>query len=69
MRIRNCLVITTLIGGFLAVPGGVALASPSDNFGSHVRACAQTMGLSGSHNPGMHQGAAGWDGLPCHSPH
>ena len=30
-------------------------------FGQHVRTCAQTMGFSGTHNPGMHQGFAGWN--------
>ncbi len=66
MHIRNALVTTTLMTGFLALPGAVAQATPSDNFGSHVRACAQSMHFSGSHNPGMHQGAAGWNGTPCH---
>jgi hypothetical protein len=30
-------------------------------FGQHVRTCAQTMGFNGTHNPGMHQGFAGWN--------
>ena len=34
------------------------------DFGQHVAACAQTMGFDGMHNPGMHQGFAGWD--PAH---
>jgi len=34
-------------------------------FGQHVRACAQQVGFSGEHNPGMHQGRSGWDGMPC----
>jgi hypothetical protein len=46
----------------LAVP---ASAADDDNFGQHVRTCVQTIGFSGSHNPGMHHGAAGWDGMPC----
>jgi len=50
----------------LALPAAPALATPSSNFGSHVRDCVKTMGFSGSHNPGMHRGAAGWDGEPCH---
>jgi hypothetical protein len=41
-----------------------AVATGAD-FGQHVRVCAQTMGLSGTHNPGMHQGYAGWDGMTC----
>jgi ABC-2 type transport system ATP-binding protein len=28
-------------------------------------ACAQQVGFSGEHNPGMHQGQSGWDGVPC----
>lgn len=35
------------------------------DFGHHVAECAQTPGMSGSHNPGMHQGFSNWDGLPC----
>ena len=65
MRIRNAVVVASLITGSLALPGAAALAGPSNNFGSHVRDCAQTMGFSGSHNPGMHRGASGWDGMPC----
>jgi hypothetical protein len=34
-------------------------------FGQHVVTCAQTMGFNGDHNPGMHQGFAGWD--PAHT--
>ena len=66
MRVCSVLATTTLIVGFLALPGTAAQAMPSDSFGSHVRACAQSMHFSGSHNPGMHQGAANWDGTPCH---
>ena len=35
-------------------------ASAAGDFGHHVRTCAQTMGFSGAHNPGMHQGLHGW---------
>lgn len=66
MRIRIRLIATTAIAaGLLAFTTGPAL-SADPNFGSHVRVCAQTMGFSGTHNPGvMHYGAAGWDGRPC----
>ncbi len=60
--------LTTLAGVLLLAPSA-ASASPSPDgepFGQHVRRCAQTMGFSGHHNPGMHQGNAGWDGIPCH---
>jgi len=45
-----------------------AWASPQagPEFGQHVRECAQQVGFSGEHNPGMHRGAAGWDGMTCH---
>ena len=35
------------------------------DFGRHVSDCAQTMGFNGTHNPGMHRGFSGWDGMPC----
>lgn len=35
------------------------------DFGQHVRTCAQAMAFAGSHNPGMHHGYAGWNGMPC----
>ena len=35
------------------------------DFGQHVRICAQAMGFAGGHNPGMHHGYAGWNGMPC----
>ena len=35
------------------------------DFGQHVRSCAQTMGFTGAHNPGMHQGFANWNGMTC----
>lgn len=34
-------------------------------FGQHVRHCAQQGHLDGEHNPGKHEGAAGWDGMSC----
>lgn len=35
------------------------------DFGRHVVMCAQTIGFSGQHNPGVHQGFVGWD--PSHT--
>jgi hypothetical protein len=40
-------------------------APTGSEFGHHVAECAQTMGFDGTHNPGMHHGFSGWDGLPC----
>ena len=65
MRTRVRLLTIALVMASLAVPAVPALASPPSNFGQHVSDCAQTMGFSGSHNPGMHHGAAGWDGEAC----
>ena len=52
----------TLLTG---VGAGPAAAATGPGFGQHVSGCAQPMGFSGTHNPGMHQGAHHWDGLPC----
>jgi hypothetical protein len=38
----------------------VGSAQASDEFGRHVAICAQSMGFSADHNPGMHHGYAGW---------
>lgn len=37
-----------------------AEAAPGDDYGQHVVHCAQHHGFAGDHNPGMHQGRAGW---------
>ena len=42
-----------------------AAPPPAADFGQHVVRCAQTMGFDGTHNPGMHRGASGWDGMTC----
>jgi ABC-type phosphate transport system permease subunit len=71
MRIRHLLASTAaaglLTGAVLALApaAGATTDTAPVNFGQHVRQCAQTMGFSGAHNPGMHDGAAGWDGMPC----
>jgi len=50
----------------LAAPtAAMADTGTGSQFGQHVRVCAQTMGFNGDHNPGMHHGYAGWDGMPC----
>ena len=51
---------------FVVATPAAAQAEPvtAGEFGQHVRECAQMMGFSGSHNPGMHQGKAGWDAMP-----
>ena len=36
-------------------------------YGEHVASCAHLVGgFSAAHNPGMHQGATGWDDRTCH---
>ena len=46
----------------LTVATGASIqAANAGEFGQHVRSCAQTMGFSAEHNPGMHQGFHGWD--------
>ena len=51
--------------GLLLAPAPLASASTGQEFGHHVQSCAQTMGFTGTHNPGMHTGYAGWD--PSHA--
>ena len=53
---------------FLLAAPSVAQAQPAPagpGFGQHVSQCARTMGFDGNHNPGMHHGLSGWDGMPC----
>lgn len=58
VRLTLCAAALTVTA---AIPiAGVAPAVADDQFGQHVRSCAQTMGFDGEHNPGMHQGARGW---------
>ena len=61
---RPALVLGTAVAA-LVLAAAPSLAAPGPTFGRHVSDCAQTMGFSGTHNPGMHQGAAGWDGSTC----
>lgn len=66
MRIRRALVTTAVtVAAMLLVPSPADAATDSNSFGQHVRTCAQTTGFSGTHNPGMHQGASGWNGMSC----
>lgn len=55
---------TALAGGVLLTAGVGAPAAASGDFGDHVSTCAQTVGFSADHNPGMHRGRHGWD--PTH---
>lgn len=63
------LVVTALAAGAVALPAAGASAATTDSaFGSHVVQCTQTMGFDGVHNPGMHQGESGWDGMTMTTP-
>jgi len=57
------LVAAGTITAALVLTPAIASAGTStgQEFGQHVRTCAQTMGFNGTHNPGMHQGFAGWN--------
>lgn len=64
------LILCAAAAAIALAPAGPALAASAadpaaNDFGQHVRHCAQTMGFTGEHNPGMHQGNAGWDGMTC----
>jgi Spy/CpxP family protein refolding chaperone len=66
--IRRIVVPAALVSAALVVATPAtahAATATGGDFGEHVRVCAQTMGFTGSHNPGMHQGYAGWNGMPC----
>ncbi|WP_309646795.1 hypothetical protein [Nocardioides sp.] len=65
MNTTTLVALPFALGLLIALPGAAQAESVPGGFGQHVSACAQTMGLSGDHNPGSHQGAHGWDGMPC----
>lgn len=59
-----CAAVIILVGS--AVPAAAQETAASGRpFGEHVSHCAQTMGFSGHHNPGMHRGITGWDHHTC----
>ena len=62
-RISILLMPATITGVLLLSAPPSAATEPG--FGRHVSECARTMGFSGTHNPGMHRGAQGWDGMVC----
>lgn len=67
MKRMTTLVLPFAAAMVLAAPTA-AQAQPAQagpGFGQHVSQCAQTMGFNGEHNPGMHHGLSGWDGMPC----
>lgn len=50
---------STAAVAFIITIGFAAPANANDDFGQHVRECAQTHGLDGGMNPGIHQGRHG----------
>lgn len=61
-KVRIVFAATLIAGGVLLPSFGASAATPDRGpaFGQHVSQCAKTMGFSGTHNPGMHEGKSGW---------
>ena len=53
------LVAVTFAGLLIALPAAAQADPATESFGQHVSQCAQTMGFSADHNPGMHHGVSG----------
>lgn len=65
-RARLALVCTAALA-LTAAPGVLVAAAAADpGFGDHVSDCALVQHVGADHNPGLHRGAAGWDGTACH---
>lgn len=66
MNTARILLTSALAAGAVALPAaGATAATTGPDFAEHVIACAQSMGLTGDHNPGEHQGLSGWTKKPC----
>ena len=65
MRIAKVALLVLTAAATTMLGAAPSTAATGQEFGQHVSSCAQDMGFSGVHNPGMHQGVSGWDGLPC----
>ena len=65
IRLLTAAVVTAAAIALIPLTASAETATGRD-FGRHVASCAQSMGgFSAAHNPGMHQGFAGWDGSAC----
>lgn len=63
---QGTIALAIAVAGLSVTGSPTAQASPGvQPFGRHVANCAREMGFDGAHNPGMHRGAAGWDGSAC----
>ena len=61
--------VAVLAVGLPVAGASAATPDPGPAFGQHVAGCATTMGFTGAHNPGMHQGKSGWmGGMTCPMP-
>ena len=60
MRFRFGARAAAFIVAAVLAAGVASPAGADDQFGHHVRTCAQAEGFDGTHNPGMHRGASGW---------
>ncbi len=58
---RKRLFITSVFTTALMLVPAVGALATGNTFGDHVSHHAQQHGFSGDHNPGIHQGASGWD--------
>ena len=63
---RSVVAASAVLAGVMVLPtpASADTGATGRDFGHHVVTCAQTMGFNGDHDPGMHQGFAGWD--PMH---
>lgn len=59
---RKLVAAGTIAAALILTPAmAFAGTGTGQEFGQHVRECAQVTGFNGTHNPGMHHGFAGWN--------
>jgi hypothetical protein len=61
MKIMRAGIAASLLVFLWAGTTPASAAPDTGGFGHHVVQCAQLAGFGGMHNPGMHQGATGWE--------
>ena len=59
---RKLFVAAMVVAAAVSMPTVAGASEGNADFGRHVVTCVHEHGFDGAHNPGMHQGAAGWDG-------
>lgn len=66
MHAQAALLATPLVALVLTAAPAAALDDVPNPYADHVVHCAQDMGFTGSHNPGVHhQGFSGWQPHDC----